>query len=209
VVATTEPVSAGTEGPRSKRGLILAAAIDGFGERGYEHTKWAKIADDVGIGQTALYHYFESKAHCLLTIMSLELGRSLDAFRRATADVSPADRALEAAVVAAYDVSAREILQMRILQSHLDLLCAPRHSEREEAERVRATELAREIEDEWTALLERGMAAGTFVRRDPRVMATLILAMLVSAWRGCRPGGATALDEVRDLVAGACLRVVR
>ena len=35
--------------------------------------KWAKIADEVGIGQTALYHYFESKAHCLLTIMSLEL----------------------------------------------------------------------------------------------------------------------------------------
>ncbi len=59
-----------TEGPRSKRALILTAAIDSFGQDGYEHTKWAKIADEVGIGQTALYHYFESKVHCLLTIMS-------------------------------------------------------------------------------------------------------------------------------------------
>ena len=70
-----------TEGPRSKRAVILAAAIDSFGHDGYEHTKWAKIADEVGIGQTALYHYFESKAHCLLTIMSLELSRSLERFR--------------------------------------------------------------------------------------------------------------------------------
>ena len=62
-----------TEGPRSKRARILTAAIDSFGQDGYEHTKSAKVADEVGIGQTALYHYFESKAHCLLTIMSMEL----------------------------------------------------------------------------------------------------------------------------------------
>ena len=67
--------------------MILAAAIDKFGKDGYEHTKWATIADEVGIGQTALYHYFESKAHCLLTIMSLELDRSLERFREVTADV--------------------------------------------------------------------------------------------------------------------------
>ncbi len=63
-----------TAGARSKRGLILAAAIESFGQNGYEHTRWAKIADEVGIGHTALYHCFQSKAHCLLTIMSLELG---------------------------------------------------------------------------------------------------------------------------------------
>src|SRR6266508_6031767 len=84
------------EGPRSKRAVILSAAIDSFGQDGYEHTKWAKIADQVGIGQTALYHYFESKAHCLLTIMTLELTRSLERFREVTADVDQANKALEA-----------------------------------------------------------------------------------------------------------------
>ena len=77
-----------TEGPRSKRSRILTAAIDSFGKDGYERTKWAKIADEVGIGQTALYHYFESKAHCLLTIMSMELDRSLEKFREVTAVAS-------------------------------------------------------------------------------------------------------------------------
>jgi TetR/AcrR family transcriptional regulator, cholesterol catabolism regulator len=197
-----------TEGPRSKRGSILTAAIESFGKDGYEHTKWAKIADEVGIGQTALYHYFESKAHCLLTIMSLELARSLERFREVTADVTPADKALEAAIAAAYDVTPREVLQMRILQSHMDLLAKPRPSEREEAERQRARALVRDIESEWTALLQRGMKAKDFPKRDPHAMATVVLALVVSVWRWYRPGGPMTLDQVRELITGAALRVV-
>jgi hypothetical protein len=63
-------------GRRSKRTAILDAAVDAFGEHGYEATKWSLVAEQVGIGQTALYHYFESKVHCLLTIMRTELSRS-------------------------------------------------------------------------------------------------------------------------------------
>ena len=196
------------EGPRSKRAGILAAAVDRFGQDGYEHTKWAKIADEVGIGQTALYHYFESKAHCLLTIMSLELSRSLERFREVTDGVTPADKALQAAIAAAYDVTPREVLQMRILQSHMDLLATPRPSEKEEAERQRARGLVRDIEKEWTALLDRGMKAKDFPKRDPHAMATVVLAMVVSVWRWYRPGGPMSLDEVRELITGACLRVV-
>ena len=197
-----------TEGPRSKRAVILTAAIEKFGKDGYEHTKWATISDQVGIGQTALYHYFESKAHCLLTIMSLELRRSLENFREVTADVDRADKALEAAIGAAYDVTPREVLQMRILQSHMDLLATPRPSEKEEVERQQARALVRDIENEWTALIERGMRTKAFRKRDPHAMATLVLAMVVSVWRWYRPGGPMALDEVRELYTGACLRVL-
>jgi AcrR family transcriptional regulator len=197
-----------TEGPRSKRAVILTAAIESFGKDGYEHTKWAKIADEVGIGQTALYHYFESKAHCLLTIMSLELQRSLDRFRDVTADAPSADKALEAAIAAAYDVKPREVLQMRILQSHIDLLATARPTEKEEAERQRARGLVRDIEQEWTALLQRGMKAGVFPKRDPHAMATIVLGMVVNVWRWYRPGGPMTLDQVRELITGACLRVV-
>jgi len=197
-----------TEGPRSKRALILTAAIESFGKDGYEHTKWAKIADEVGIGQTALYHYFESKAHCLLTIMSMELERSLERFREETAGAASADKALEAAIAAAYDVKPREVLQMRILQSHIDLLATPRPTEKEEAERQRARGLVRDIEQEWTALLDRGMRTGDFAKRDPHAMATIVLGMIVNVWRWYRPGGPMSLDQVRDLITGACLRVV-
>src|SRR4051794_41320381 len=57
----------------AKRREILVAATDRFGRDGYEHTKWADIAADVGVGPTALYHYFESKQHCLFVIMDQAL----------------------------------------------------------------------------------------------------------------------------------------
>ena len=50
---------------RSKREEILRTATAYFGENGYEATKLADVAAAVGIGSTALYHYFESKLHCL------------------------------------------------------------------------------------------------------------------------------------------------
>src|SRR6476469_2072351 len=55
---------------RSKRAEILATATEYFGRHGYEHTKWADIAAAVGVGSTALYHYFESKLHCLYEIQA-------------------------------------------------------------------------------------------------------------------------------------------
>jgi AcrR family transcriptional regulator len=197
-----------TAGSRSKRALILTVAIESFGHHGYERTTWANIAAQVGIGQTALYHYFESKAHCLLTIMSMELDRSLEAFREVTADVRRADRALALAIATAYDVSPREVLQMRILQSHMDLLATPRPSEKEESERQRARGLVRDIESEWTTLVDRGMAAGDFPKRDAHAVANVVLAMVVSVWRWYRTGGEATLAQVREDVTGACLRVV-
>lgn len=200
--------SQATEGPRSKRGLILSAAIESFGDDGFELTKWASVADKVGIGQTALYHYFESKVHCLLTIMSTELERSSERFDQAVAEGdTPADQ-LRAAVRAAFDVTPQEVLQMRILQSHMDLLATPRQSEREEAERQHARALVRQVEKNWTDLVERGMASGDFVERDAQQTSRVLLALVVSVWRWYRTGGSTSLEEIRDYIGDASLRLV-
>jgi TetR/AcrR family transcriptional regulator, cholesterol catabolism regulator len=196
------------EGPRSKRTAILRAAVQYFGEVGYDATKWSRVADRVGIGQTALYHYFESKAHCLLTIMRLELQRSHDRFVKATADAPTATDALRAAVAAAYDVSDYEVLQLRILQSNMALLANRRKSKREEAERALSRKLVQQIEKDWTRLLQRGMDAGEFAQRDPHTMALALLGLVVSAWRWYRPGGSLSLDELSDFITGCCLRMV-
>lgn len=196
------------EGPRSKRGVILDAAIDYFGEVGFEHTKWATIADQVGIGQTALYHYFESKVHCLLTIMTAELARSVERFESATADSASSDEALKAAVNAAFDVTSREVLQMRILQNHMDLLSTKRHSEKEEIERLKARALVKQIENNWISLVERGIAGGDFAKRDSRQSGLALLAMLVSVWRWYRSDGPVSLNDVRDFTRDTCVRIV-
>jgi AcrR family transcriptional regulator len=195
-------------GPRSKRAAILAAAVDCFGETGFEATKWSTVAERVGIGQTALYHYFESKTHCLLTIMRLELQRSHDKFTEATADAPEPVEALRAAVRAAYDVSDHEVLQMRILQNHMDLLAGPRKSKREEAERVAARQLVQLVERDWTNLLVRGMSQGAFPLRDAQLLGASVLGLIVSVWRWYRPSGPTPLSEVSELIEGACVRMV-
>ncbi|MFC4503940.1 MULTISPECIES: TetR/AcrR family transcriptional regulator [Streptomyces] len=195
-------------GPRSKRAAILTAAVDCFGETGFEATKWSTVAERVGIGQTALYHYFESKTHCLLTIMRLELQRSHDRFVEATEDAADPVEALRAAVRAAYDVSPQEVLQMRILQNHMDLLSGSRRSKREEAERVAARQLVQVVERDWMNLLVKGMAQGAFPLRDAQLLGASVLGLIVSVWRWYRPSGPTPLSEISDLIEGACVRMV-
>ncbi|MDV7133893.1 TetR/AcrR family transcriptional regulator [Williamsia muralis] len=197
------------ESPRSKRSRILAVAIDQFGKVGYEHTKWASIADVVGIGQTALYHYFESKAHCLLTIMRLELADSVERFDAATASESDPEAALRAAITAALEASPTDALQRRILQNHMDLLATPRQSEKEEAERIRCRELVHEIEVKWTALIASGIKSGAFIDEDPRMLGRLVLPLIISVWRWYRPEGKLTLDQINTTVTGAALRIVR
>lgn len=201
-------VEAPRESSRSKRGVILETAIDRFGDVGFEYTKWATIADQVGIGQTALYHYFESKAHCLLTIMRMELDESLERFRAAVDGVDDPAEALRRAVAGAYVGTARDALQRRILQNHMDMLATPRQSEKEEIERLRSRELVQSIEDEWAALMARGSAAGAFVDEDPRTLARFVLALVISVWRWYRPGGPQSLEEITQATTGAALRVV-
>lgn len=197
------------ESPRSKRTRILSAAIDQFGKVGYEHTKWASIADEVGIGQTALYHYFESKAHCLLTIMRLELADSVERFDAATASQSDPEEALRAAITASLEASPTDALQRRILQNHMDLLATPRQSEKEEAERIRCRELVQEIEVKWTALIASGIKSGVFVDDDPRMLGRLVLPLIISVWRWYRPEGKLTIDEINVTVTNAALRIVR
>jgi AcrR family transcriptional regulator len=205
---STETV-ASRESSRSKRKMILDAAIDHFGEVGFEHTKWATVADEVGIGQTALYHYFESKSHCLLTIMRMQLDRSLEQFQEATSGVVDPSKALEGAIASAYEATPREALQRRILHNHMDLLSTPRQSQREEAEREQCRELVGDIEAEWTALVQRGIDDGVFVDRDATVTARLVLGLVVSVWRWYRAEGSMTLEEITDVVTDACLRMVR
>ena len=195
------------DGPRSKRPAILRAAVELFGELGFEHAKWSAVAERVGIGQTALYHYFESKAHCLLTIMRIELDQSRERFRVATEGLPP-EKALAAAVRSAYEVSESEALQIRVLHSNFVMLANPRLSEREESARRAARALVHQIEEDWTGLLQAGMDDGSYPARDPKMMAQAVLGLIVSVWRWYRPGRGTTLAEITELIEGCVMRMV-
>src|SRR3954449_11801100 len=110
---------------RSKRHEVLAAATDRFGRDGYEHTKWADIAADVGVGATALYHYFESKQHCLYVIMDEAIEDFRARFAQLTAEHSHPLERLEAIIQDCFELSERDIQRNRVLVAEQGLLSAP------------------------------------------------------------------------------------
>src|SRR5438477_5673830 len=102
-------------GPRSKRDPILEVATDYFGRYGYSETKWADVAAAVGIGSTALYHYFESKQHCLYEIMGQALDEFHARFERLVAEHDDWTEALVAVLNDAFDLTEHEVLRHRVL----------------------------------------------------------------------------------------------
>src|ERR687898_676295 len=93
--------------PRQKPGVkkeqILEVAIDYFGRYGYEETKWADVAAAVDIGSTALYHYFESKQHCLFEIMAKTVSDYRERFDRITGAHTDWEDALVGVLVDGFD----------------------------------------------------------------------------------------------------------
>ena len=99
----------------SKREDILAVAADHFARSGYEDTNWADIAADVGVGATALYHYFQSKLHCLFEIESDTLESFRTVFDRVTQRHERFEDGFVALLHANFDLTESEVSRCRVL----------------------------------------------------------------------------------------------
>src|SRR5918911_4540625 len=141
----------------AKRDEILAAATERFGRDGYEDTKWADIAADVGVGPTALYHYFESKQHCLFVIMADALADHHARFERISAAEPDFTRVLQLVLDDVFAVTPHDVQRLRVLVAEQGLLARPRRSPREEEARQSARARTRDLEIAWATFLARAM----------------------------------------------------
>ena len=183
-------------GPGAKRDRILDVATDYFGRYGYEETKWADVAGEVGIGSTALYHYFDSKQHCLYEIMSRAIARVRERFDRVVADHPDWTEAVVELLVAAFDLSEPEVLERRVLLAEHGRVGIRRALAREEAAREEARSKKRELESDWAAFLALGMQEGALPATDPHLLARALLGLYNSVWSWYRPGGALSIADV-------------
>jgi TetR/AcrR family transcriptional regulator, cholesterol catabolism regulator len=183
---------------RSKREEILRTATAYFGENGYEATKLADVAAAVGIGSTALYHYFESKLHCLYVIMADALEFFRTEFDRNTSAHDDYLDALLAVLASNYELSDQDILRNRVLVAEQGLVGVPRTSPREEEARTLARARIRDVEFAWATFLVRGMEQGIVPEADPRLLTRALLGLYNSIWHWYRPRGSISLDEVKE-----------
>jgi AcrR family transcriptional regulator len=194
--------------PRSKRELIIAVATRNFGREGYEYSKWADVAEEVGIGSTALYHYFESKLHCLYVIMAEALEEQLNAFERIIKDSDGHLVALVDALADAYALTEQEVLRNRVLVSEQFLVGVHRTMPREEEARQLARARTHDLELAWATFLARGMEQGAIPEADVSLLTRAVLGLHNSVWHWYRPGGSLTLAEVSDFFVRRCLGVL-
>jgi AcrR family transcriptional regulator len=194
-----------TEGAR--RAEILDAAIVRFGRNGYENTKWAEIADDVGIGPTALYHYFDSKQHCLYVIIDQALKEIHERFDAVTGENADPRAALQALCSDCFELSDRDVLRNRVLVAEQVLLGGEGSTEREEQARQAGREETRALEIAWTSFLGEAMKQGAIPDREPRLLARAMLGLYNSIWQWYRPDQTLTLPTVADFFVARMLAV--
>ena len=198
----TQPRVAGRRGsPRLKPGVkreqILEVATEYFGRNGYPDTKWADVAAAVGIGSTALYHYFESKQHCLFEIVAQALADFEERFNRIVSEHEGWNEALLAVLDDLYDLTEQDILRLRVLVAEQGLASIPRSLPREEAARSNARTRMRDLEFAWGTFLARGMEQGLIPENDPKLLCRAVTGLYNSVWHWYHPGGTLELADVR------------
>jgi TetR/AcrR family transcriptional regulator, cholesterol catabolism regulator len=190
-----------------RRAEILDAAIERFGRNGYENTKWADIADDVGIGPTALYHYFDSKQRCLYVILEEALGELHERFDSITAEHADPRDALRAICADCFELSEREVLRNRVLVAEQSLLGGTSTSQREEQSRLAGREKTRALEVAWARFLAGAMREGVIPERNPRMLARAVLGLYNSIWHWYRPDQTLLLPTIAEFFTARMLAV--
>ena len=190
-----------------RRAEILDAAIDRFGRNGYENTKWADIADEVGIGPTALYHYFDSKQHCLYVILDEALGELHDRFDAITADHADPRDALRAVCADCFELSEHEVLRNRVLVAEQSLLAAQAPPSVRSRLASEGRSKTRALEIAWARFLADAMRQGAIPERDPRMLARAMLGLYNSIWHWYRPDQTLLLPVLAEFFTARMLAV--
>ncbi|HEX3359674.1 MAG TPA: TetR family transcriptional regulator [Solirubrobacterales bacterium] len=191
--------------PRNKRAEIVAVATEYFGVTGYEDTRWADVATAVGLGPTALYHYFESKQQCLFEILveAVEDARA-EFLRHSEGEFA---EAFPAVLRSSFERTDREARRARVLVVEQGLVRHPRPAPREENARLLAFSLLKEYESGWRDLLAAGMRDGAIPSVDADLLARAVIGAYNSVWAWYRPEGRLTLEEVADFYVPRLLRI--
>ena len=182
--------------PGVKRAQILEVAAEQFGRHGYEETKWADIASSVGVGSTALYHYFESKQHCLFEIIGKAVTDFREQFDRRIAEHDDWGAALVAVLRGGFELTEWEVLRLRVVTAEHGRIAIRASLPREEAARTAAQASKRDLEFAWGTFLARGMEQGLLPERSPRLLTRAVIGLYNSVWVWYRPGGSLQLADV-------------
>jgi len=180
------------------REQLLDIAARMFDEKGYDRCSMAAIASEVGLGRSAIYHYFGSKDEILAALIDTEALEPLSRLRELADDTthSPAERlrvAIVDGVVRRLSSGARFVRLARLEAQIPDHLLADYNSSR------------RAIYDYYVDCIEQGIAAGEFRQVDTHIAAFAVIGMANWTSRWYRPDGRLSAEEIGEAMADLAL----
>jgi AcrR family transcriptional regulator len=185
------------------RGDVLAAAAELFTERGYAATTTRAVAEQAGLRQASLYHWFDGKEAILAELLQGTVGPSLDLARE---------------LLSQHDRPAEDRLR-DLCAADLRLLCGGAHNLGElyllpEVRRGRFAEFHRirgELKAAYASLLTAAVREAGRPPAEPEtaVRAELLFGLIegvILIRRQSAPGGRD-MEELVGAAVGAALRV--
>ena len=167
VAETAEAPSAAAAREAQRRAEILEAARGLYQRYGYKKTTMDEIAKAAGITKPTVYSYFNGKKDILIALVEWEGSRILERGLTSTHDGASAEEQL-AAMFLATDQFLKEDTFLQGIVSRYPYILTPEVVST-------AFDFERKIMDAVAGILEKGMAAGTVRKSDPRLLSYAIV----------------------------------
>ncbi|GAB88242.1 TetR/AcrR family transcriptional regulator [Gordonia rhizosphera] len=182
------------------RSRLLRAAVEAFAAKGFPATTTRDIATGAQMSPAAVYVHFRSKEEVLYELSDAGHRAFLELIDDADDPAQPPTARLRAVIGALAAHHARDHVWSRVVNYELDSLS----TEHREAIGVMRREVARRV----SAIVDAGIAGGTFDVDDPQATTTLLLSMGVDVARWYRESGAMTPQQIGDFHADMAARIV-
>lgn len=181
---------------------ILDVSARLFATDGYQATRMADVARELGLHKASLYHYFDSKESILVALIKARVGAAVDALEKIVTNDGSARAKLAGAVRSHIEIFHQNADLYTIFQSERLHTISD-----EAAELVNAP--GRRYEKMFAGLISDGVATGEFSSElDPVITMKAIVGLCNSTLSWFRPGGRLAIRDLADRYAEMALRIV-
>jgi AcrR family transcriptional regulator len=180
----------GNRTPVKERLLHVATRL--FARHGFEGTSVQDIVDAAGVTKGAMYHYYGSKDDLLFEVYHQVLSMQISHLDEIAAGPGTAEQRLRAAAADVVRTSGDNLDDLIVYFRSLHMLPDDKQAQ------VRAER--RRYHDKFKALVEEGVAAGTF-RADisPDIVVHYFLSVVNQLGSWYRPEGPLSPEQVGDL----------
>ncbi len=190
----------GGTNPRKElvREQLIDIAAQLFDSKGYAQTSINDIARAIGLGRSAVYHYFRNKEEILAALVEAEALTPSHQLKdlMARTDLSPAER-LRRAIV--------DGIRRRLSSGSRFILLARLETQIPEELGPLYNQGRRDIYDFYVRCIVDGIASGEFREVDPKVAAFAVIGMANWTSRWYSPGGARTPVEIGEIIADIAL----